>query len=64
MYWRNITSILLVHTFNLKLNLCIVNYISNILNRMSKSGILFTDVCIGDSFNKDDFMKHWVEVMF
>ena len=29
-----------------------------------KSGILSTDICIGDFFNRHEFMKHWVEVMF
>ena len=38
--------------------------ISNIYNRTPKSGILFTDICIGDFFNRHDFMKHWLEVMF
>ena len=31
---------------------------------MLKSGSLFTDICIGDIFNRHDFMKHWVKVMF
>ena len=30
--------------------------ISNIHNRTPKSGILFTDMCIGDFFNRHDFM--------
>ena len=38
--------------------------ISNIHNRMPKSGILFTDICIGDIFNRHNFMKQWVKVMF
>ena len=38
--------------------------ISNIHNRTPKSSLLFTDICIGDFFNRDDFMKHWVKVMF
>ena len=32
--------------------------------RMPKTGILFTDICIGDFFNKHVFIKHWLEVMF
>ena len=40
--------------------LCIVNYMitSNIHNRTPKSGILFTDICIGDFCNKHDFMRY------
>ena len=66
MYWRNILSVFLVHAFNVKFILCIVNHmiISNIHNRTPKSNILFTDMCIGDFFNRLDFMKHWVEFMF
>ena len=37
--------------------------ISNIHNRMPKSGILYTNMCTGDYFTKHDFMKHWVEIM-
>ena len=32
---------------------------SNIHNRMVKSGILFTDLCIGDFFNKHDILKSY-----
>ena len=70
MYWKNIIPVFLAHAFNVKLNLCIVNYmiISNIHNWTPKSGILFTDICIGDFFNGHNFMcplswRHWVEVM-
>ena len=34
--------------------------ISNIHNRTPKSRILFTDICIGDFFNRHDFMKHYL----
>ena len=67
MCWRSIKLIFLVHTFNVKKISCLVNYmiiISNIHNRMPKSGILFTDISIGDFFNGIDFMKHWVEAVF
>ena len=55
-----------VHTLKAKSILCFVNYmiISNIYKRTLKSGILFTDTCIGDIFNRHDFMKQWVIVMF
>ena len=66
MFWRNVKPVFLVYTFIVKLISCFVNYtvISNIHNRTPKSGILFTDICIGDFFNIQDFMKHWVEVIF
>ena len=32
--------------------------ISNIHNRTPKSGILFTDICVGDLININDFIKH------
>ena len=66
MYWKNIIPVFLVHAFNAKRILFIVNYIiiSNIHNITPKSGILFTDICIRDFFNKHDFMKDWVEVIF
>ena len=38
--------------------------ISYTYNRAPKMGILFKDVCIGDFFNRHDFMKHRVEVIF
>ena len=59
-------TIFLVHAFNVESILSIVNYMikNNIHNIMPKSGILFTDVCIGYLFNRIDFMKHSVEVMF
>ena len=58
--------VFLVHAFNVKSILCIVNYmlVCNIHNRTPKSGIIFTDVCVGDFFNRHNFMKHLVEVMF
>ena len=58
MYWRIIIPVFLV--------LCINNYmrINNMHNRTLKSGILFTDICIRDIFNRHDFTKYWVEVMF
>ena len=66
MYWRIIIPEFLVHAFNLKSILCFVNYmiIINIHNRMPKSGILFTVACIGDFFNRHNFMKHWVKVIY
>ena len=66
MCWRNIITVFLVHAFNVKAILFIVNYmiISNIYNRMPKSDIIFIDTCIGDFFNRHDFIKHWVKVMF
>ena len=66
MYWRNIIPVFLVHAINVKPIFCIVNYmiISNIHNRTPKLGILFTYICIGDFYNRHNFMKHWVEVMF
>ena len=59
MYWKNIIPVFLVHEFNVKSIFCIVNYM--IISY--ESGILYTDICMGDFFNKHDFMKHWVEVM-
>ena len=58
--------VFLVHEFNIKSIICIVNYmiISNNHNRTPKKDILFTDICIGDIFNRLDFMKHRVEVMY
>ena len=38
--------------------------ICNIHNRTTKSGILFTDIYLGDIFKTHDFMMHCVEVMF
>ena len=38
--------------------------VSNIHKRTPNSGILYKNICIGDFFNRHDFMKHWVEVMF
>ena len=65
-HWRIIISVFLVHAFAVKSILCIVNHmiISNIHNITPKSGILFTYICIADIFNSNDFMKHWLEVMF
>ena len=66
MYWRNVLPVFLVHAFNVELILLIVNYmiINHIHNRTPKSSILFTDIFTGDFFNRHDFMKHWVKVMF
>ena len=58
MYWSNVIPVFLVHAFNVKSILCIVNYMIVIHNRTHKSGILFTDKCIGNFFKKHDFMKH------
>ena len=66
MYWCNIIPVFLVHAFNVESILCIVNYMikSNVHNRMPKTGILFTDICLGDFFKRHDLMKHWVEFTF
>ena len=65
MYCKNIKPVFLVHAFNVKSVLCIVNcMLSNIYNRTPKSGMLFTNISIGDFFNRIHFLKHWVEVMF
>ena len=36
--------------------------ISNIHNRMPKTGILFTDICLGDFFTRHDFVCQAVHV--
>ena len=61
MCWRIIIPVFLIHAFNVKSIFCIVNYmiINNIHNRTAKSGILFTEICIRDFFNRHDFMKYW-----
>ena len=66
MYCQNIIPVFLVYTFNVKSISCIVNYVilNNIHNRTPKIGILFTDVCIGDFFNRHDVMMDWVQVLF
>ena len=38
--------------------------INNIHNITLKSGILLTDIYIEDIFNRHDFMKYWVKVMY
>ena len=62
---RNIIPVFLVHVFNVKSIICIVNYmiirrmtmlISDIHNRTPKSGILLTDICIGDFFKTDTIL--------
>ena len=34
----------------------------NIHNKTSESGILFTNICIGNFFNRIDLMKHQIEL--
>ena len=66
MYWRIINPVFLVHAFNVKSILCIVDYmiISNIHNRTPKSNFIFTAIYIWDFFNRHEFMKHCVKFMF
>ena len=66
MCWRIIIPVFLVQAFNVKSILCIINYriISNIHNKTPTNAILFTDICIGDIFNRHDVMKHRVKDMF
>ena len=63
----NIIPVFLVYPFNVKSILCIVDWMiirkrtmitSNFYNRTPESDILFTDICVGDFFNRHDFMKH------